>query len=81
MPYHHILNEEFIAKIKGAIMEGQTLPRTKKFDIIIRVVASTHVFRHIATDPLQQHQPTSPAEEIEKETLLRTVEYIGWAES
>ena len=75
------LNKEFIIKVNEAITEGQTPPKTKKFDIILRVAAALHVINHVASKLLQQRQPTQPPEEIEKSTLLRAIDYIGWAES
>ena len=75
------LNEEFIADVNEAITEGRIPPKTKKIDIILRVAASLHIFNHVTTQLLQQTQPTMPSEEIEKSTLLRAIEYVGWAES
>ena len=64
------LNKEFIIKVNEAITEGQTPPKTKKFDIILRVAAALHVINHVAFELLQQRQPTQPPEEIEMSTLL-----------
>ena len=75
------LNEEFIAEVNGAITEGCTTPKTKKVDIILRVAAALHVINHVASELLQQWQPTQPPEEIEKSTLLHAIDCVGWEES
>jgi len=46
------LNEEFIAEVNEAIIDGRTPPRTKKVDIILRIAASLHIFNHVASQLL-----------------------------
>ena len=75
------LNEEFIAEVNKSITEGRTPPKTKKIDIILRVAASLHIFNHVASQLLDQTQPTPPTEEIERTTLLSAIDYVTWAES
>ena len=75
------LNEEFIAEVNEAITEGQPPPTTKKINIILHVAASLHIFNHVASQLLDQTQPTPPTEEIERTTLLSAIDYVTWAES
>ena len=75
------INEQFIAEVNEAILEGTSPPKTKKIDIILRVAAALHIFNHVTADLLQGRQPTQPADEIEKSTLLYAIEYVNWAES
>ena len=75
------LNEEFIAEVNEAITEGRTPPKTKKIDIILRVAASLYIFNHVASQLLDQTQPTPLTEEIERTTLLSAIDYVTWAES
>ena len=55
--------------------------KTKKIDIILRVAAALHIFNHITAELLQGRQPTQPADQIEKSTLLCASKYVNWAES
>ena len=75
------LNEKFISEVKEAITEGQTPPKTKKIDIILCVAALLHILNHVASQLLDQTQPTPPTEEIERKTLLSAIDYVTWAES
>ena len=75
------INEQFIAEVNEAILEGTSPPKTKKIDIILRVAAALHIFNHVTEELLQGRQPTQPADEIEKSTLLCAIEYVNWAES
>ena len=75
------LNEKFIAEVIKSITEGRTPPKTKTIDIILRVAASLHIFNHVASQLLNQTQPTPPTEEIERTTLLSAIDYVTWAES
>ena len=75
------INEQFIAEVNEAILEGTSPPKTKKIDIILRVAAVLHIFNHVTAELLQGRQPTQPADEIEKSTLLCAIEYVNWAES
>ena len=75
------INEQFIAEVNEAILEGTSPPKMKKIDIILRVSAALHIFNHVTAELLQGRQPTQPADEIEKSTLLCAIEYVNWAES
>lgn len=75
------LNEEFIGEVNEAITDGRTPPKTKKVDIILRVAAALHVFNHIASQLINQTQPTTPETEIENSTVQRAIDYVGWAGS
>ncbi|CAH3137141.1 unnamed protein product, partial [Porites lobata] len=75
------INEQFIAEVNEAILEGTSPPKTKKIDIILCVAAALHIFNHVTEELLQGRQPTQPADEIEKSTLLCAIEYVNWAES
>ena len=77
----NFLNEEFIAEVNEAITEGKTPPNPKKIDIILRLAASLQIFNHVASQLLDQTQPTPPTEEIERTTLLSAMDYVTWAES
>ena len=44
-------------------------------------LASLHVFNHLASQLLDQRQPTPPTDDIEKTTLLGAIDYVTWAES
>ena len=74
------INEQFIAEVNEAILEGTSPPKTKKIDILC-VAAALHIFNHVTAELLQGRQPTQPADEIEKSTLLCAIEYVNWAES
>lgn len=75
------LNDEFISEVNEAILEGRTPPKTKKFDVILCVAAALHIFNHVTVELLQCRRPTQPADEIEKSTLLCTIDYVSPAES
>ena len=75
------LNEEFIAEVNEAITEGRTPPKTKKIDVILRVAAALHILNNLASQLLEQRQPTPPADKIERSTLLSAIDYVTWAES
>lgn len=62
------INEQFIAEVNEAILEGTSPPKTKKIDIILRVAAALHIFNHVTAELLQGRQPTQPAD-------------VNWAES
>lgn len=75
------LNEEFIAEVNEAITKGGTLPKTKKIDIILLVANSLHIFNHVASQLLNQTQPTPPTDKIKRTTLPSAIDYVTWAES
>ena len=52
------INEQFVAEVNEAIFEGTSLPKTKKIDIILRVAAALHIFKHVTAELLQGRQPT-----------------------
>ena len=75
------INEQFKAEVNEAILEGTSPPKTKKIDIILCVAAALHILNHVTAELLQGRQPTQPADEIEKSTLLCAIEWIrklGW---
>ena len=78
------LNEEFINGVIEAILQGTTLPKTKKTDVILRVAEALHIFsknHHVTSDLIQCRQPSWPEDAIEKMALLSTINYVGWEES
>ena len=46
------INEQFIAEVNEAILEGTSPPKTKKIDIILRVAAALHIFNHVTAELL-----------------------------
>ena len=52
------INEQFIAEVNEATLEGTSPPKTKKIDIILRVAAALHIFNHV-TEELLQGSPHS----------------------
>ena len=70
------LNEEFIPEVNEAITEVRSPPKTKKIYIILRVAALLHIFNHVASQLLDQTQPTPPTKVMQRTTLLSAINYL-----
>jgi len=42
--------------------------------------AALHIFNHVASQLLEQRQPTPPTDKIER-SLLSVIDYVTWAKS
>ena len=78
---HGILHGNFIEEINQALQEGRTPPKSKKVDVTLRMAASVHILNHVISKLLDGQKPDMPDLEVTRETLAKTISYVGWAES
>ena len=61
--------------------EGTAPPKTKKGELVLRLVVSIHVIEHIILSKLNGVQETNPPTEIKKETLVKAMYFLELMES
>lgn len=74
------MDEEYIHEINEAIKNGQTPPKSKKFDLVMRVSLALHVFSLVLDSLLDGIDLGSIPLEISLEDLEAAMYYVSFCE-
>ena len=75
------IETEFITELNEAITQGVPSPKSKRIDLVKRLVVSLHVLTHVVSDLIEGRKPQSPSKEVTLDTVKKSLLLLEYCES